>query len=208
MMFSSVHGDVCLPSLIKIAEEIVDALLPISPPYSFGSALLAHTYMGLCDATRKKGVGGLGHTLVVPYEFLQLWSWEYIHIGHTCMKNKIHPYNSDTQYKYGPLTMASRWVHVQKTWATNIVRECYPECHNEFEHLEWYNVIWNPWPLNDFESIWGDQQPTIDCVRDHAYWMTRCNLLFIWMVEPYNLEHVMHQFLVCTGRSSALPIIC
>jgi hypothetical protein len=72
MMFPSVHGDVCLPSLIKIAEEIVDAPLPTSLPYSFGSALLAHTYRGLCDATRKKGAGG--HTLVVPYEFLQLWS--------------------------------------------------------------------------------------------------------------------------------------
>jgi hypothetical protein len=70
MMFPSAHGDVCLPSLIKIAEEIVDTLLPTSPPYSFGSALLAHTYRGLCDATRKKGSGG--HTLVVPYEFLQL----------------------------------------------------------------------------------------------------------------------------------------
>jgi hypothetical protein len=146
----------------------------------------------LCDATRKKGDGG--HTLVVPYEFLQLWSWEYIPVGYPVIKNKIHPYNSDTQYKYGPLTMASRWVHVQKKWATNIVRGCYPEYHNQFEHLEWYNVIWDPWTRNNFESIWGDQQPTIDCVRDHAYWMTRCNLLFIWMVEPYNPERVMRQF--------------
>jgi hypothetical protein len=72
MMFLSTHRDVCLPSLIKIAEEIVDALLPTSPLYSFGSALLAHTYRGLCDATRKKGAGG--HTLVISYEFLQLWS--------------------------------------------------------------------------------------------------------------------------------------
>jgi hypothetical protein len=74
MMFPSVHGDVCLPSLIKIAEEIVDAPLPKSPLYSFGSALLAHTYRGLCDGTRKKGADGSGQTLVVPYEFLQLWS--------------------------------------------------------------------------------------------------------------------------------------
>jgi hypothetical protein len=47
MMYPSVHGDVCLPSLIKIAEEIVDAPLPTSPTYSFGSTLLAHTYRGL-----------------------------------------------------------------------------------------------------------------------------------------------------------------
>jgi hypothetical protein len=74
MMFLSAHGDICLPSLIKILEEIVDAPLPTSPPYCFGSALLAHTYRGLCDGTRKKGAGGSGHTFVVPYEFLQLWS--------------------------------------------------------------------------------------------------------------------------------------
>jgi hypothetical protein len=114
-MFPLAHGDVFLPSLIKIAMEIANNPLPTSPTYSFGSALLAHTYRGLCDGTRKKGVGGSGHTLIVPYEFLQLRSWEYIHIGHPRMKNKIHPYNSNTQYKYGPLTMASRWVHVQKT---------------------------------------------------------------------------------------------
>jgi hypothetical protein len=69
-MFPSAHGDVCLPSLIKITEKIVDAPLPTSPPYSFGSALLAHTYRGLCDVTRKKDADG--RTLVVPYEFLQL----------------------------------------------------------------------------------------------------------------------------------------
>jgi hypothetical protein len=70
MIFPSVHMDVCLPSLIKITKEIVDAPLPTSPLYNFGSALLAHTYRGLCDATRKKGAGS--HTLIVPYEFLQL----------------------------------------------------------------------------------------------------------------------------------------
>jgi hypothetical protein len=134
MMFPSAHGDVCLPSLIKIAEEIVDAPLPASPLYSFGSALLAHTYRGLCDTIRKKGAGG--HTLVVPDEFLQLWSWKYIHVGRPVIKNKIHPYNSDTQYKYGHLTIASRWVHIQKIWATNIAHGCYPEYHNQFEHLE------------------------------------------------------------------------
>jgi hypothetical protein len=32
MIFPLAHGDVCLPSLIKIVEEIVDAPLPTSPP--------------------------------------------------------------------------------------------------------------------------------------------------------------------------------
>ena len=53
MMFPNSHGDVVLPSMIKIAEEMVDNDLPPNPTYSFGSAVLAHTYRGLCDATKK-----------------------------------------------------------------------------------------------------------------------------------------------------------
>jgi hypothetical protein len=50
-MFPSSHGDIVHLSLIKIADEIVDAPLPLIPIYNFGSTILAHTYRGLCDAT-------------------------------------------------------------------------------------------------------------------------------------------------------------
>ncbi|XBI63429.1 hypothetical protein VPH35_043844 [Triticum aestivum] len=31
-------------------------------------------------------------------------------------------------------------------------------------------------------------------LTDSAFWLTRCNLLFLWCVEPYNPERVMRQF--------------
>ena len=31
-------------------------------------------------------------------------------------------------------------------------------------------------------------------LTDSAFWLTRCYLLFMWCVEPYNPERVMRQF--------------
>ena len=53
VMFPNSHGDVLLPGLIYIVEKMVDEPLPEHPKYSFGSAILSHTYRGLCDATQK-----------------------------------------------------------------------------------------------------------------------------------------------------------
>jgi hypothetical protein len=75
IMFPTSHGDVVLPGLIKVAEDIVDSPLPKNRTYSFGSTMLAHTYRGLCDATQKTTKSNKGHILVVSYEFVQLQSW-------------------------------------------------------------------------------------------------------------------------------------
>lgn len=193
MMFPSTHGDVVLPGLIKIAEEIVDTPLPPNNTYSFGSAMLAHTYRGLCDGTGRITSTTKGHVLAVSYEFLQLWSWEYLPVGRPEIVDDIHPYNLG-QGEYGPLTWGSRWTHATKRWATNVVRGCYPEYHQQFELLEESSITWNPWTIAHMESVWGIQPITADCTRDFGFWMTRCNLLFMWMVEPYNPERVMRQF--------------
>jgi hypothetical protein len=71
-MFPSSHSDVALPSLIKIVKQIVDEPLRTSPIESFGSALLAHTYGGLCDDTKKTKIATKGHIPAVSYEFHQL----------------------------------------------------------------------------------------------------------------------------------------
>jgi hypothetical protein len=52
-MFPSSHGDIVLPGLIKIAENIVDSPPPPNPIYSFGSAMLAYTYRGYVMQQRK-----------------------------------------------------------------------------------------------------------------------------------------------------------
>jgi hypothetical protein len=112
-MFPSSHGDIVLPGLIKIAENIVDSPPPPSPIYSFGSAMLAYTYRGLCDATKKTRASSKGHILVVSAEFLQLWSWEYLPVGRPHILKPIHPYGGETE-QYAPLTFGSRWVHAKK----------------------------------------------------------------------------------------------
>lgn len=43
MSFPLSHGDVVIPSLVKIAEQIVDGPLHDNPLYSFGFAVLSHT---------------------------------------------------------------------------------------------------------------------------------------------------------------------
>ena len=112
-LFPTTHGDIVSASLIKFAEIIVDEPLPPYPTYSLGSAMLAHTYRGLCDATQKTSAAGKGQIFVVYYDFLQLWSWEYLPVGRPRIVNPIHPYNSNNE-EHAPLTNASRWTHATK----------------------------------------------------------------------------------------------
>ncbi|XP_071680986.1 uncharacterized protein [Lolium perenne] len=55
-------------------------------------------------------------------------------------------------------------------------------------------VKWDPYTAHDVYIVWGLVKPPPDMLRDLRLWFTRCNLLFIWMVEPYNPERVMRQF--------------
>jgi hypothetical protein len=73
-----------------------------------------------------------------------------------------------------------------------VVHGCYPEYHQEFEGLEDHMIRWNPW--TDNVAVWGAQPPTPDMYTGSNLWLTRCNLLFLWMVETYSPERVMRQF--------------
>jgi hypothetical protein len=42
--------------------------------------------------------------------------------------------------------------------------------------------------------VWGAQPPTSDMYTGSDLLLTRCHLLFLWMVETYNPERVMRQF--------------
>uniref|UniRef100_A0A8I6X5X2 Aminotransferase-like plant mobile domain-containing protein n=1 Tax=Hordeum vulgare subsp. vulgare TaxID=112509 RepID=A0A8I6X5X2_HORVV len=106
VMFPNSHGEVVLPGLIYFAAKIVDEPLPQNPPYSFGSAMLSHTYRGLCDATQKTSFTSKAPLLCVSYEFPQLWSWEYLPVGRPQIVEPATPYN----YGEGVVTMSSRWM--------------------------------------------------------------------------------------------------
>ncbi|KAK1611013.1 hypothetical protein QYE76_034686 [Lolium multiflorum] len=53
-------------------------------------------------------------------------------------------------------------------------------------------IGWNPW--TDDVAVWGAQPPTADMYTGSDLWLTRCHLLFLWMLETYNPERVMRQF--------------
>ena len=52
MMFSNTHGDNVDKVLMVYAREIADAPEDEVPTWSWGSAVLAATYRGLCDDSR------------------------------------------------------------------------------------------------------------------------------------------------------------
>jgi hypothetical protein len=196
-MFPNSHGDVVHPSLIYYAQNIVDESLPLEPKYSFGSAMIAHTYRGLCDATQKSSYTTKHPLLCVPYEFLQLWSLEYLPVGRPTITNPITPYDCGE----GNVTMSSRWTHARKKWATDIAQGCYPVYHEQFELLSEFHIRWNPWTEQDIQMVFGCQRLPVECVRDSGFWLTRCNVLCLWFVEAYNPERVMRQF----GLYQAIP---
>ena len=190
VMFPNSHGEVVLPGLIYFAAKIVDEPLLAVPTYSFGSAILSHTYRGLCDATQKSSLAAKAPLLCVSYEFLQLWSWEYLPVGRPQIVNPITPYD----FGEGIVTMSSRWTLGRKKWATKIAKSCYPIYHDQFELLEDSLITWNPWTEAHINMVFGSQPIPVECVRDSGFWMTRCNLLCLWFVEPYNPDRVMRQF--------------
>ena len=98
-MFTENHVTTVHARFIGIAREI-DARCPGDiVQRSFGSALLAATYKGLCNAcTRKANKSALlGFSLL-----LQLWSYERFPIGRPCVSMEIPYGHADMAGIYGP----------------------------------------------------------------------------------------------------------
>ena len=75
-MFTNTHGHTVDKVLIGYAQEIADAAVDDVPQWSWGSAVLAATYRGLCEACSKTD-GREGILSGCPL-LLQLWSYERI----------------------------------------------------------------------------------------------------------------------------------
>ena len=87
IMFNNTHGNSVDMILLPYAREIADAVEDV-PPYSWGSAVLAATYRGLCDGCRKTHRGAIlsGCPLL-----LQLWSDERLAVGRPIISHE--PYH-------------------------------------------------------------------------------------------------------------------
>ena len=106
IMFTTSHGNTVDRHLIRFAREIADSPPGAVPQYSWGSALLAATYRGLCDACTKADPNAI---LTGSPLLLQLWSYEHFIIGRPLMDTSIY---GDTFYGTAPEdgpTMGTLW---------------------------------------------------------------------------------------------------
>src|SRR5207237_9366166 len=78
MMFSNTDGDSVDKVLMVYAREIADAPEDEIPTWSWGSAVLAVTYRGLCDACSKNKADAI---LTECPLLLQLWAYERFAVG-------------------------------------------------------------------------------------------------------------------------------
>lgn len=110
IMFNNSHGHCVDRVLLPYAQEIADADEDAIPLYSWGSAVLACTYRGLCKASRQNDRNAV---LTGCPILLQLWSYERIAIGRPMIDQS--PYTPDM---YGDMeddrpTMGTLWYSRQ-----------------------------------------------------------------------------------------------
>ena len=76
-MFNNIHGNSVDRILLPYAQEIADGDEDV-PLYSWGLAVLAASYRGLCDGCRKTH----GNAILAGWPLLlQLWSYERLAVG-------------------------------------------------------------------------------------------------------------------------------
>ena len=76
-----------VPELVWLARELAER--PGEEfPYSWGSAVLATTYRGLCDACQ---CSGSMRNLIGCLHLLQMWSWEYFPLARPRIARAYYP---------------------------------------------------------------------------------------------------------------------
>ena len=105
-MFTSTAGNAVDKGLIHYARAIADAELGGVPQWSWGSAVLAATYRGLCDACLKTDPGSIiaGCPLLV-----QLWAAERFAIGRPVVNHTPYETGRSAQWPEDGPTMGTLW---------------------------------------------------------------------------------------------------
>nr|AAZ06223.1 mutator-like transposase [Oryza sativa Indica Group] len=191
VMFCGGHGHAVDKGLVHYARSIADAAVGEVPQWSWGSALLAALYRGLCEACTKTDpsvtFGGC------PL-FLSIWAAERIAIGR--LEVDQHAYE-ESLYTERPEvdnpTMGTLWCRRQRRWAHVQVWWSYPEFVMEFDRLLPTDVVWEPYSAAATQARAPLGLSTL-CTRDQAYWMTMVPMVFDICVEPHAPFRVMRQF--------------
>ncbi|WVZ86035.1 hypothetical protein U9M48_032879 [Paspalum notatum var. saurae] len=185
IMFKNGHGNTVDKILMPYAREIADADEDQVSTWSWGSAVLAATYRGLCDACIKDDDRARFQGCAL---LLQLWSYERLAVGRPIVDHR--PY--ELQY-YGDLeddrpTMGTLWVCPREQ-----VRRTYPNFVAELDRLKADDVVWEPYSPQAVAtrapyglSSW--------CTSNSGLWLTKTCLVYNIYVEAHCLDRVMRQF--------------
>ena len=106
MMFSNTYGDSVDKVLMVYAREIVDAPEDEVPTWSWGSAVLAATYRGLCDACSKNKPDAI---LTGCPLLLQLWAYERFAVGRPIVDHTPYKPNLYGEFEDDRPTMGTLW---------------------------------------------------------------------------------------------------
>ncbi|WVZ95908.1 hypothetical protein U9M48_041614 [Paspalum notatum var. saurae] len=151
--------------LIPYAQEIEDAPEDAIPLWSWGSAVLAATYHGLCDACMKDETNARG--------------------------NEAQYYGEHDDD--GP-TMGTIWVCPrERTWAHEQARRTYPNFVVELDRLVAHDVIWEPYSPAAVASL-APYGLSSWCTPDVALCYTRASLVYDIYIEAHSVDRVMRQF--------------
>ncbi|WVZ74593.1 hypothetical protein U9M48_022757 [Paspalum notatum var. saurae] len=188
VMFCSSAGSFVPKHLLPFARYIADGPLEATPQFSWGAAVLAATYCGLCTSCLKSfGAEPIfgGCPLL-----LQLWAHERFQIGRPAIVHS--PYEAYIVDDVDGPTMGSLWCDRRFAYAHVQTRKSYPDFVGQFDVLRDDEVRWEPYSVEAVGSRAPEGLSPL-CVRDAEYWRTRSPLVFDIYVEEHAVHRVLRQ---------------
>ncbi|WVZ79574.1 hypothetical protein U9M48_027139 [Paspalum notatum var. saurae] len=168
--------------LIPYAREIADAPEDAVPLWSWGSAVLAATYRGLCDACSKDESNARFQGCAL---LLQLWSYERLAVGRPIVDHRGYEAQYYGQHDDDGPTMGTLWVCPrERTWANEQARRTYPSFVVALDRLVAEDVIWEPYSA----AAVGSRAPyglSSMCTSNETLWYTTASLVYDIYIEPH-----------------------
>ena len=90
---------------------------------------------------------------------------------------------------------------MQRRFATEQVKNCYPAFTHQFDTLDEREIIWEPYSHEAIQRRYPGGLSDF-CIRDRAYWLTKSKIIFDVSVEEMAQQRVMRQF---GGRQAPDP---
>ncbi|WVZ66534.1 LOW QUALITY PROTEIN: hypothetical protein U9M48_015739 [Paspalum notatum var. saurae] len=178
--------------LIPYAREIADAPEDAVPLWSWGSAVLAATYRGLCNACSKDESNARFQGCAL---LLQLLSYERLAVGRPIVDHRGYEAQYYGQHDDDGPTMGTLWVCPREA------RRTYPSFIVALDRLVAEDVIWEPYSA----AAVGSRAPyglSSLCTSNETLWYTTASLIYDIYIEPHCPHRAMRQF----GYAQQFPV--